>query len=139
MNPRYFVTIKHWDGDSIQNNTVPLGRFSDHESAQLSATVRFHSAKGVEVIGVRPETRLEAITHSTLRFAIRTLRVSAGVAISLFAYGWASSGPEIGNIPFSALNFDMLGSSIGRGVVFVGALYASWHIAFGEGPESEAT
>lgn len=135
MSPRYFVSIKHWDGNTVHSSTAPLGRFSDHESAELRARVRFHDAKGIEVVGVRPETRLEAITHSTYRFVVRTLRVSCGVAISVLAYSWASSGPEIRNIPFSSLTLEMLGSSIGHTLLFLGALYVSWHIAFGEGPQ----
>jgi hypothetical protein len=134
MNPRYFVRFTHREGSDVQSAEVLIGRFRDLESAELNAQIQFSGAEGVEITGVRQETHIESLVYGTTRFAIRTFRISCGVVLAVLAYGWSSAG-SIGDIPFDSLTLNMLGTALGSILLFIVALYVSWEIAFGEGPE----
>lgn len=134
-NPRYFVTLRFPNHPELGADTKPLGRFIDADAAKLHATVKYFKNPEVEVIGVRLETRAEALTHSTSRFLLRSARVVCGCALGICAFGWWSSTKSITGIPFSELTLGMIGGAIGAFWLLCIGLYVSWHIAFGEGPQ----
>ena len=137
MNPRYFVTFKHWNGSATETSTHTLGRFYDQELAERRAKERY-SAPGYELLDVRPETDFEATRYKAFRFAIRTLRLVVAAAIALFAYAWlGDSNSKIGDIPLGDLTLSMIFSAVVHGALIMGAAWLCWVIAFSDGPQDD--
>jgi hypothetical protein len=135
MNRRYFVTYKHWNGSVTETATDALGRFYDLDAAERRARERYNEP-GYEILAVRPETDFEAAIYRVYRFFIRLVRIVCAVAIALFTYAWLSdSGPNLGDIPLGNFTLNMIFSALFHGVLFLGAVWLCWVIAFGEGPQ----
>lgn len=135
MYPRYLVTYKHYNGQTVELLTAPIGRFSRQEEAEARAR-ELLDRPGNEITKIRQETRFEAATHRAARFFIRSLRIATSVAVGVSAYFWLyNSGPKIGDIPFSRLTLNLIASSLIRTALFIGIVFVCWGIAFGKGPE----
>lgn len=135
QQPHYIVTYKQlYSNGSVETIKKRLGRFASAASAKKHAD-RWYSMGGMEVIDLRPETKIENATHTTWRFLIRSLRISAAFAIAVVAWVLLTSSAQgISDTPLSQLTLGMIVPAVFKGALLLGIGLACWGLAFGEGP-----
>jgi hypothetical protein len=133
--PRYFITYRRRDNG--ETTTRVFGRFHDRTVAERAARERLAIA-GLELVGVRVETPVEAAHYRFSRAITRTLRIVLGMGLGLLAYHalFLSGGSRISEMPLARLTLHMLLTFGFHAVLMAAAVVFCWDIAFGEGPHN---
>ena len=135
MNPRYLVTYKHYNGQTVGLLTVSIGRFHNQEHAEARARDLFERP-GNEITQIRRETGFEDAKHKVVRFCIRSMRIVVSLVVGFGAYVFIyDPNSRIGDIPFSSLTLNMILSGLLRTGLLIGVAFLCWQIAFGNAPE----
>lgn len=135
MNQRYYVSYKHWDGESRQTTTTILGQFWDQEEAERFSSLKY-GASEYEIISIRTETSYEAARYKTYRFLIRLTRIICAIVVGFFSYAWLyEKSVDTGDIPLASLTGNMIFTNLMYTGLAIAAVWLCLALAFGDGPE----
>lgn len=127
---RYFANVRF----PTEEAEVYLGTFSCQEHAERRAGLKYTDV-GWPVISVRPETKVEAALYRVSRVAIRFTRIAVGAVMGTATYILLADGAQsISDVPLAALTLNIIFTAIFKLAAFCGLMWASWAVAFGEGP-----